>query len=143
MNKLGIVTQVNNNEAIVMVAKSAACGTSCGCGAMTRVKGQMKNDDHHYIKVKNSIDAKIGDPVKIEFETSKLLSTSVLIYLVPLVMLVIGIVIANYLQGENPNDLLSFISGIISLFVSYLILSIFDKKDNKKELITISEFKGY
>lgn len=143
MNKLGIITDIKDDEALVMVAKSESCGTSCGCGALTRMAGEMAKDDHHYIKVKNSINAKIGDPVNIEFATNKLLSTSALIYLLPLIMLVVGIIIGNRIQGQNASDLISFIVGFVALVASYLVLSMIDKKKDKQELITITEFRGF
>lgn len=142
MNKLGIIKEVKDDTALVMVFKSAACGTNCGCGALTRVDGKMEQDDHHYIKVKNTINGEIGDPVNIEFATNKLLSTSALIYLVPLIMLVCGIFVGNAVQGQNPSDLVSFLVGIVALFASYLILSMIDNKKDKEELITITEFRG-
>ncbi len=143
MNKLGIITEVKGDTALVMVAKSEACGTSCGCGALTRTGNQMKQDNHHYIKVKNTINGEVGDPVNIEFATNKLLSTSALIYLLPLIMLVIGIIIGNAVQGENPSELISFLIGIVALISSYLILSIVDKKKGKEELVSITEFRGF
>lgn len=143
MNKLGIITEVKDDIALVMVAKSEACGTSCGCGALTRMGGRMEQDDHHYVKVKNTINGEIGDPVNIEFATNKLLSTSALVYLVPLIMLVVGIIIGNAVQGQNPSDLVSFLVGVVALVASYLILSMIDKKKDKEELITITEFRGF
>lgn len=143
MNKLGIIADIKGDEALVMVAKSESCGTSCGCGALTSLGGKKKGDDHHYVKVKNTINGEIGDPVNIEFATKKLLSTSALIYLLPLVMLVVGIIIGNAVQGENKSDLVSFLIGLIALIVSYLILSRIDKKKEKEELITITKFRGF
>lgn len=142
MNKIGVITELQNNKAIVMIAKAESCG-NCGCRALTRKNGEMCKDDKQFITVNNHIDAKVGDPVNVEFNTSKLLSASILLYFVPLVMMVFGIVLATILQGESVNEIISFLAGITSLAVSYIILSFFDKKKEKEELITISEFKGF
>lgn len=142
MQKFGVITEVNNNDALVMVGKSEGCG-NCGCSALIRKNGKLENDDHQYVRVKNSINGQVGDPVNIEFKSGKMLSTSVMLYFIPLVMLVVGVLIANHLQGENSNDLISFVAGLASLAVSYLILSRVDKAKSKEELITISEFRGF
>lgn len=142
MQKLGVITQITDDKAVVMLGKAETCG-NCGCGALTRKNGEMCEDDKHYITVKNSIGAQLGDPVNVEFQSAKMLSTSLILYLVPLLMMVAGILIANQIQGDNANDLISFVAGIASLLVSYLILSRVDKRQEKEELITISEFKGF
>lgn len=140
MNKIGVITEIGNGEAIVMVGSAKTCG-NCGCGALTRKNGELC-DNHRYIKVKNTIDGKVGDPVNIEFETLKMLKTSAMLYLLPLIMLVVGIFLGNYLQGSNSNDLISFGVGVLLLGISFLILNKLDKNKEKKELITISEFRG-
>lgn len=140
MNKIGVITEAVDDLAIVMVGSASTCG-NCGCGALTR-KGDELCDDHRYIKVKNSIGANVGDPVNIEFQTAKMLKTSAILYLLPLVMLVIGIFAGNYIQGDNPNDLISFASGILLLAVLFFVLNNIDKNKDKDELITITEFKG-
>lgn len=140
MNKIGVITEIGNGDAVVMVGSAKTCG-NCGCGTLTRKNGEIC-DDHRYIKVKNTIDAKVGDPVNIEFKTSKMLQTSAMLYLLPLVMLVAGIFTGNYIQGNNPNDLISFGAGVLLLAVSFLILNTIDKNKEKEELIIISEFRG-
>lgn len=141
MNKIGVITEVKGDEAIVMIAKAQSCG-NCGCGKLTRKDGEMCQDDKQYVKVKNTINGEIGDPVNIEFNTGKMISTSILLYLLPLIMMIVGILIANNIQGNNPSDLVSFGAGIASLIVSYIILNAFDKSKGNKELITVTEFKG-
>lgn len=141
MNKIGVITEVQNDIATVMIAKAQSCG-NCGCGKLTRKDGEMCQDDKQYVKVKNTINGEVGDPVNIEFKTGRMISTSILIYLIPLIMMIVGIILANRLQGENSSDIISFIAGIASLIVSYLILSLFDKSKGNTELITVTEFKG-
>lgn len=145
MKKIGIVTEINKDEALVMIAKSESCGTNCGCGAFTRINGKIRDKEHNYIKVKNIINAQVGDPVNIEFKTSKMLNSTLLLYFIPLLMLILGIFIGTYFQGNNQNELISFLSGIISMFISYIILSLIykSKKSKYSELITISEFRGF
>lgn len=141
MKKFGVITEKLDNYAMVMVGNSATCG-NCGCSALTRKNGKIEDSNHQFVKVKNTINAEIGDPVNIEFQTTKMLKTSAMLYLLPLVMLIVGIVFGHTIQGNTPNDILSFVSGMVFLVFSFIVISKFDKKNNKDDLITISEFRG-
>lgn len=139
MNKIGVITDIKNNDAIVMIAQTASCG-NCGCSGKTRKDGEMCDDDKKFVKVNNSINGEVGDPVNIEFKTSKMLKTSIMLYFIPMLLFVIGIFVGNTLKK---GDIISFGSGVLFMIISFVILSFIDKKKNKEELITISEFKGY
>ncbi len=142
MNKIGVITERDNDSAIVMVGHSSTCG-NCGCGALTRKNGKLCDNNHQFIKVKNSINANIGDPVSIEFKSGNMIKTSIMLYLIPLIMFVFGIFAGNQIQSDNKNDIISFLTGIVFLVLSFFILSRIDKKNPKEDLITISEYKGY
>lgn len=138
MNKIGVITEIINNEAIVMLASSASCG-NCGCSVKTRKDGELC-DNNQYIKVNNKIDGKVGDPVSVEFKTSEMLKTSIMLYLIPLILLVAGIFLGMSVQT---NELISFLIGVVFMAISYIVLNKLDKKQSKDDLIVISPFKGY
>lgn len=143
MNKVGVITKVEDGKAVVMMASSGTCG-DCGCSPLTkRQHAESGEYGKKFVVVNNTINAKVGDPVNLEFKTTKMLKASLALYILPLIMMVLGILISNKLQGENPSDIISFISGIAALAVSYGILSIFDKKEDREDLIKLSEFRGY
>lgn len=138
MNKLGVIADIKDNNAIVMLGSSSSCG-NCGCSVKFRKDGEIC-EGSQVITVANSIGAKIGDPVNIEFKTGEMLKTSVMLYLLPLLMLVVGIMVGSSLKF---SDILSFGLGIFMLALSYFALSMVDKKKDKDQLIVMTEFKGY
>ncbi|MFM1540836.1 SoxR reducing system RseC family protein [Helcococcus ovis] len=143
MNKVGVITKVDDDKAVVMMVSSKTCG-DCGCSTLTKIH-HAKSCEYgkKYLIVQNTINAKVGDPVNLEFKTTKMLKASLVLYILPLIIMVVGILISNKLQGKNPSDIISFISGITALVVSYAMLSSFDKKEDRENLIKLSKFRGY
>lgn len=135
MDQVGIVKDVKGSDVVLEVRRVSACGTHCGsCAASCEVAP-------HMLTMKNIVDAKIGDVVEIKGEAKKILKYTFLIYIVPLVFLVIGIALGNgYFKGmgyEN-YELLSFLTGIFGLAISYLLLKLIDNKMAKKNEVILS-----
>ena len=73
----GIVVKTNGNVATVKIKRSSACGHDCGeCNL-------CKNPDIE-VDILNPIDAKIGDKVKIGTNTSKVLLSAFVLYMLPI-----------------------------------------------------------
>lgn len=84
---------VGTNQAEVMVRRQSACGHSCescgGCGPETATKV--------IVLAVNDLGAQIGDTVRVESESSKVLKLAALLYLLPFVFLFAGYLIASSL----------------------------------------------
>lgn len=118
------VTEVNGNDATVFIQRSTAC-KDCGMCMVGKKNLEV------YAHVKNTLNAKVGDKVTVEMELKGVLSASMIMYCVPLVAFVIGLllgynIISNLLT--LPNDLTGFGLGIIFLALTYLVIKILDKK---------------
>lgn len=75
----------------------------------------------------------------VEIENPKISSSAFYIYIVPLVVMVMGVLIGLRI-GENAGyedfaEIISVVTGIIFLVLSYIVLGIFDRrrKSNQQE----------
>jgi len=110
----GIVTKVDSSTAWVKCSKSAAC-ESCKAKDFCNTVGG--SDDTVEIEAINAVGAKVDDRVTISFETSSLLKVSFLIYMVPVLFLILGVVIGDKIAGIFNYD-----QSICSMLVGFLFL---------------------
>lgn len=109
MDTVGIVKELYENNAKVQIQRATSCGENCAnCGGCKKTSS--------YTVVTNDLSANIGDTVKIELDTSKVLFASFVVYILPLIFFVIGITIGNLL------------CGIAFFVIMFIILRFFDKK---------------
>ena len=97
----------------------------------------------HFLTLENKVNAKLGDMVEIKAEAKKILKYTFALYIIPLVFLILGIALGNGFfkgRGYENYELLSFLTGIIGLVISYVVLKILDNNMAKKaeEVLTIS-----
>lgn len=135
MDQVGIVKEVKNGDVVLEVRRVSACGASCGsCSSACEVAP-------HFLTLKNEVNAKLGDIVEIKGEAKKILKYTFVIYIVPLIFLILGIGLGNvYFKGNGyaNYELLSFLSGIISIGISLLILKQVDNKVSKNDEVILS-----
>ena len=135
MEQIGIVKEVKGSDVVLEVRRVSACGTNCGsCAASCEVAP-------HFLTINNRVNAELGDFVQIEAEAKKILKYTFLIYIVPLVFLIVGIALGNgyfKARGFVNYEVLSFVTGIVGLAISYLILKLIDNSVAKKNEIILS-----
>lgn len=137
MEKVGFVRRITDDTAELEIKRASGCGSCNGCAGGCEVKSQM-------IIVKNNLNAKVGDFVELRGETKSILKYMFIIYMIPFVFLVGGIVLGNnyFMAAGNPNfELLSFATGIIALFISFFIVRVIDKNIAKTGKVTIEMTK--
>lgn len=132
----GIVIKVDSSTAWVKCTKSAAC-ESCKAKGFCNTMGGGGTDDVE-IEAINTVGAKIDDRVTISFETSSLLKVSFLVYMVPVLFLILGVVI-----GDKIAPMLNYDQTIFSIVVGFLFLvaAFFFVKAKGKVLSTKEEYK--
>lgn len=133
MEQIGLVKTVFNGRAEVEIKRISGCGGGCktcgGCDTPT-----------HTLIIKNQLDAEVGDFVLIKGESKKLLKYTMIVYLIPFAMLVIGIILGvNILKDLEVSNYepLSFLIGIVFLALGYFIVRIYDKRVGKKDDDTV------
>jgi sigma-E factor negative regulatory protein RseC len=134
MEQVGFVKNISNGKAEVEVKRISGCGGGCkSCGGC--------DTPSHTVFIKNNINAEVGDTVEIKGETKNILKYTLIVYMIPFAMLIIGITLGmkvlKSLEVSN-QELLSFLIGLVFLALGYFIVKIFDKKIEKEDDSTIT-----
>lgn len=113
MTQDAIVTKLlPDSMAEVIVTRSTACGSNCGNCEGCIFQSELK------AVAKNRINARPGQRVVIESRTSKVFSAALLVYVMPLVLFVLGFVIATVLgASEGLAILVSFLGLILAAVI--------------------------
>ncbi|MBE7051565.1 MAG: hypothetical protein E7395_03225 [Ruminococcaceae bacterium] len=84
----GIVVSVSGTSAKVLIRKKSACSHDCSdCSACTAPTFETT--------VSNPLEAKVGDRVVIEGNTSKILGVSLLVYILPVFLLIVAAIVCD------------------------------------------------
>ncbi len=135
MEKVGFVKSLEGDYAIIEIRRASACGEKCasckgGC-APTAV----------YARVKNNVNASVGQFVKLHTESKKVINAAFLAYMIPFFSMIMGVMIgfglSMYLGYEEQQELIGAGIGFVSLAISYLFLRLRDNKLRDKEDIDI------
>ena len=128
----GIVTKVYSSTAWVKCTKSAAC-ESCSAKGFCNTTGG--SDDDVEVEVINAVGAKVDDRVTISFETSSLLKVTFLVYMVPVLFLILGVIIGDKIAPIFNYDqtIFSVFVGFLFLFVAFFVVKAKGKDLSKKD----------
>ena len=129
MLESGTVTQVTGKNAKVMIERREACGSCNACGMMS---GTQKNV---VVEVKNVLGAKPGDVVEVSFSGRTSLLSTVIAYIIPLAMLLIGVFLGYIISEEilhTAAEPTAAITGLIFAVLSFGIVKLFDPIIRKK-----------
>ena len=122
MQEIGIVESVNEKRgtAKVVFDRKSACDKCRMC--LTASGDKMKV----YVEVKNTLGAKTGDRVSIELHSGSVFKASLILYGLPLVMLLAGVLLGSFI-----SDLAAALIGIGAAACSFLILRLLEPKFKK------------
>ena len=116
MKQKGIVKEIGDGVAIVSLLKEEVC---CSCSGR-KFCGSAKRVD---VKVKNSLDAEIGDTVEIETASEKVLGFAALVFLVPVILAV-----ALYLAFLTVNQTVASLAAFLGFMIPFVFAYVLDKK---------------
>lgn len=126
MEKIGFVKSLEGDEAIVEIRRASACGENCasckgGCAPTAA-----------YVRVKNHVNASVGQYVKLHSENRKVIKVAFLAYMIPFLSMIIGVGLglwlSAYLGYKGEEELIGAGTGFVFLAVSYLFLKFRDNK---------------
>lgn len=110
-----VVELINDTTAKVAILRHTACEKCGSCHIGSSNKDVI-------ITVENTINAQPGNIVAVQMETRNVLSAALIMYVIPLIILVSGILIGTKLfQGEK-GDILAIILGFALLALSYMVI---------------------
>lgn len=119
MREYGVVIDVNDGRALIEVTPAEGCGKSCSCSAVAG------NARLRRVELEAPEDARPGSIVTLEVDARHLLATSAVVFLLPLVLLVAGVVGGNPLLGalgvRVDADLGMILSGAVGFLVGLVI----------------------
>jgi sigma-E factor negative regulatory protein RseC len=95
------------------------CGQTRGCG--TSAFGRLLGHRNNVFKATNPLNAQVGDQVVVGVDEKALLSSSLLVYGVPLSMLVAGALLGTLLAPEG-GDVWPLIGAVLGLAAGLLWL---------------------
>lgn len=139
MRELGTVKEIRGNRALIIVEKKTGCESCPGSSLCSNLDGKQGE-----IEAINEIGAKQGDIVSIEFRSFTFLKSTVIVYLIPALFLVVGAVIGKniispFLPSRDPeavSAVIGFALFIISFFVVRFLINRFSGLPKNTPVIT-------
>ena len=131
MTQDAVVTKIlPDGMAEVAVTRTTACGGNCSSCEACMFQSELK------AIARNAIGARPGQRVVIESKTSRVFGAAVLVYVMPLLLFLLGYLLAAALgAGESVRILVSFCALLLSALI--LVLSQRLKKQKKPISFTI------
>ncbi|SNS33586.1 positive regulator of sigma(E), RseC/MucC [Anaerovirgula multivorans] len=124
MKQCGVVTLVKDKTAKVLMQRHSSCGS---CNACKMGQEDMKME----IEAINDANAKLGERVEVDMEGQSVLTAAFIVYVIPLLALVIGVLLATTILpnlGVNENmELYAALIGFTLMFFSFIGIR---KKEN-------------
>lgn len=128
MTQDAVVTKLlPNNMAEVAVTRSTACGGNCGSCESCIFQSELKTS------ARNLAGARPGQKVIIESKSSSIYKAAMLVYVVPIVLVVLGYVLA-YVLGASEG--LCIASAFLGLIIGAVIVVLSQKLKKNKDDIT-------
>lgn len=126
IKELGTVVAVKEQDFIVSVVRTSAC-KSCqarqGCGQAVLSEwgdAQTQQAKNHFKVPRAGFSAALGDQVELEMHPDTVSRVAVLVYLLPLLMGLLGLLAGHLLAVHELLQLLFF---IVSMALGYVFLS--------------------
>lgn len=118
IEEIAVVTRTGNGRIRIKSRQNSACGgcmqkESCGTAVLGK---QLPNRE---LEVDCLLDLQVGDQVRVAIDDARLLSGSALLYLLPLLIMLAGVGLANaYLPAEAADSWMPEIalSGLLLAF---------------------------
>jgi sigma-E factor negative regulatory protein RseC len=128
----GILTKVISGKVVeVAFSKSSACA---GCGACREIGQNMVG-----VEAINEIGAKVQDLVEIEIPSGEVVKSSMVVYLLPVLMLIVGYLIgaagARWMGSETLSEVSGIMFAIVFLIASFFVVRWYDKNIETKSAL--------
>lgn len=135
MENIGVVKKIKDNEAVVEIQRTSACGESCASckgGCIPTKK---------YVEAINLPGARVGQRVKIELQTVKVLNAAMIMYLLPLFSTFIGVLLGiwagGYMGDGSNQEAVGIATGMIFLGLTFFGIRIWDRSRKNREKVEI------
>ncbi len=115
MKEIGVVHKIKGSFATVRFERKTACENCNMC---------LKPRDEMYVelRLKNSLNANIGDKVEVTMGQKAVLTSSFIVYVMPLIVMAIGLGITYKMELW-----ISLLSSLGSLVISFIGIALIDR----------------
>ena len=126
IEETALVLEVREQQVLLETQRKSACQScsvksGCGTSTLSKVVGKRSSQ----FVVENTLDVHAGDQVIVAIDENALVQGSLLIYLLPLVLMLLTGVLADYLfSAELITILFSIFGFVLSMIVVRYILSL-------------------
>ncbi|MBR2479766.1 MAG: SoxR reducing system RseC family protein [Clostridia bacterium] len=122
MKEIGLVHKIKGNTATIRFERKTACEN---CNMCLKPKEEMYVE----LKVRNSLNAKVGDKVEVTMGQRAVLTASFIVYVMPLLVMFV-VIGCTY----KMDVWISLVASLGSLIVSFIGVAIIDKLIIKKKV---------
>lgn len=130
--EVGTVMETRSGTAKVLLKRNSACDHCPTRSCCASLEGDLKCVD-----VSNGIGAREGQLVKIGISQKAVLKASFILYMIPILALVIGAMLGNYL-GPQHSEIWSAFTGVGFFVASYVVIKALNKHfENKAEYVPV------
>ncbi len=139
MKKSGLVINKKGENLDILVIRESACGGKCESCA-----GCSGENKPLVLNVKDNGTLKKGDRVELTMNDSTVLKYSAMVYIIPIIGFILGVVCATMVLEKykmNNYEFISLLTGLVFLGFSLFILKVIDKKvsKNTNNILTIKK----
>lgn len=127
MKESGKVVDLKDGKAYLLFNRTSMCAK---CGACGMTAGQ----DSIVVTAKNTLGVDVGDTVEIEFTTKNVLTSSLIAYIFPLLMLFVGVWLGYVIPQDffPVKDVLAAILGIVFCAAAFIVLKLLNPYFQRK-----------
>lgn len=130
MKEVGQVVLLEDSIATVRFERSSAC-KDCGACMMSESQKEM------LLKVSNTLNAKENEWVKVELESPMLIKASLITYIFPLFLLIIGAAVGYFLNEAigimAESQTMAAIMALVFVALSFVIIHMLESKFKKNK----------
>ncbi|HED36411.1 MAG TPA: hypothetical protein ENJ08_19615 [Gammaproteobacteria bacterium] len=132
------VLEVRQQQVLLQTQRKSACQScsvksGCGTSVLAKVVGKRSSQ----FVVENSLDVRVGEQVVIGIDENALVQGSLLVYLMPLVIMMLTGLLAEYIFASELITIISTFAGLVlaMLGVRFIFLKSHLKKTVQPHLI--------
>ncbi len=125
-----IVIQLDGKEASVQPVGTGGCGhcdSEGGCGSSTLTK-VFCGDKPRQFKVRNEVNAGIGDEIQVSIPDGVLLRGAIKMYVLPLILLLAGGIAGAGLAGDGAGgDAYAVVGAVLGMSLGFILAKLSPK----------------
>ena len=132
MEEIGKIIEITNNKAKIEINPSGGC-SHCAQAHICNPLGK----DKKVVELKNTINAQVGDWVKIEIKEKNRVVSILVVLGLPIFLFLIGVIIGHQISGDKMSAILGGLGLILAFLIAKIINNYLIKND--RDLAVIKE----